>query len=515
LALLFMAQWFILFTPNTPAWDAAHYYGYARSMVFDGDLDITNELEYLSRGKPGFSRSAPTERLNEAGGVFSPFAIGTSLLFAPLVALLRPVAAAVGALTGEPAPPTGYGAIFILPLSLFSSLLGLLAFWASARVANKIVMSRWAAIAATGTMMAASPLLYYMYREPLYAHAATALVSTIVLVLWLDWDDDRSMPWQSAALGLAIGFATLVRWQQLIYIVLPIATTVARISRRPHDWPRQARRLAIVTISAVVVLTVQLCVWRLREGAWLTIPQGPSFIDWRSPFFVDVLVSSFKGAFTWWPLVIPSMIGLFMLARRQPRRAAPMILVLAAQIYIMGSIVDWYGGGGFGPRRLSGEIGILIVGFAYLLSAIPRAPRNLLAVALAIAFGIHQLILVAFFNGNAIGGEMTGWYPTPSGNILSLSDYLRQIVGFMQQSVKNPRLILSQPNSPLGLAIGGQLARSALLTVVVGGVTASLVFVTACVQNLITKNRLRQLAIISVPVIMFLVIALDWWVLRS
>ena len=41
---LFLLQWLFLFNPNAGVWDGAFYYAFARSPLFDQDLDLTNDL---------------------------------------------------------------------------------------------------------------------------------------------------------------------------------------------------------------------------------------------------------------------------------------------------------------------------------------------------------------------------------------------------------------------------------------------------------------------------------------
>ena len=115
------------------------------------------------------------------------------------------------------------------------------------------------------------------------------------------------------------------------------------------------------------MLTIQLSVWRVLYGHPLLVPQGGAFVDWRAPWMGHVVFSPFHGLLPWLPLSVPAIAGLIQLARRDPARSVPLLVAFVVQIYVNSSVRDWFGAGGYGARRFSNTLIILLVGYAYLL----------------------------------------------------------------------------------------------------------------------------------------------------
>jgi hypothetical protein len=160
----------------------------------------------------------------------------------------------------------------------------------------------------------------------------------------------------------------------------------------------------MVMLAFIIGLSPQLVIWRLSEGSWFVVPQGESFMVWLPVYLPQLLFSTYRGILAWMPLFFPALLGLTMLARRQPHHYLPLLLVLVAQVYVNASTPDWMGCGGYGPRRLSSELVIMIVGYSALLKSLSRYSPPLPHV-LNLGLIIHQLILFKFGLQEQLGGR--------------------------------------------------------------------------------------------------------------
>ena len=77
-----------------------------------------------------------------------------------------------------------------------------------------------------------------------------------------------------------------------------------------------------------------------------------------------------------------------------------MLLMLAFQVYVSGSVESWTVAGAFGQRRFVGATILLVVGIASLWQWVPRgAPRIALATVMALAVW-WNIGLMALFGAN-------------------------------------------------------------------------------------------------------------------
>ncbi len=334
LAVICLFQWAILFQDLNPTWDAAFYYSYARSLVFDGDLRIADDLVLsYPTASADFVSKAMDQVQTATGRVSSPFAIGSAILWLPLLVILRIVFFIAQSLGLGISELTGYEWFFAVSVGLLSAALAWLAFWIGYRISRKET-DKFSSLAATITLLFATPLLYYQYREPLYSHASSAFATALVVYFW--WRSYRFSPRynQAALLGALIGLAALVRWQQLIYLILPVVSTLwwwfalSREKKRA-EWVRGLLYLTVVGLFTAAVFSIQLVHWKITFGEWITVPQGSTFINWQAPYIWSVLLSSFRGLLPWMPGALLGTFGLVLLGRKNLRLALPLLAVLA------------------------------------------------------------------------------------------------------------------------------------------------------------------------------------------
>ncbi len=488
LLLVFLGQWLLLFRQATPAWDAAFYYAYARSVVFDHDLNIENDL-ILSY--PTTSADFAAKRLDqvrtETGHVASPFAVGSSLLWLPWLWVLRAAAHVSGGGSGS---LTGYEWGLVGSVALLSALFGYGAFCVAVRLAASQTSKRAAIISAV-TLMFTTPLLYYQYREPLYAHATSALVTGLVVLAWWRGQSGTRGPLQGVGLGGLIGLAALVRWQHMTYLALPVISTAWWWLDRPPGerrvrWRQGLGYLALVLIGALGLFSIQLAVWRLYYGSWIVVPQGSTFVDWKAPFLTPLLFSTYRGLFTWMPITLLAVMGLLALGRRQPRLALPLVAILLLETYVNGSTRDWFGGGGFGPRRFTGELVILVVGYAGLLQVLPKKASGWISAAVGLALTWHQWILLRFALIEGIGGRNLSMHPDFHWTEVRLATFIQQVAGHLPDLFRRPIDFLVLPGSPLDSLLNRAWPHQQAI-VLVGTLAAALVGMRAA--RWLTRRR--------------------------
>lgn len=464
-AIVFLAQWLLLFSAHVPEWDGAYYYAMARSLAFDQDLHLENDLTAAYPYVNDQYRASHLDRLDErrtvTGRIDVPFAVGVSILWSGVLVVMRPLLPLFIETTG---PVTGYEWPFIVTVATFSALCGAAAFWLGYVLSRKVVEEKWA-LAAAITLMFTTPLLFYQYRNPFYSHTTSALTVGLVVYAW--WHiRQRPLTWKAGVLlGGLIGISTLVRWQHWLYLALPALSAL-------WDWyvlPRTERSNAFkrllgygtaLGITALLIFFVQMVVWKLFYGSWIEVPQGSSFMVWVPLFLRPILFSPYRGILFWMPVAIFSFIGLLHLARQSPRSYVPLIVALLLEVYINSSTPDWFGGGGFGPRRFTSDLILLVLGYAGFLSfsshqlsrlKLPQGITNLLVLLPGIVLTWQHWILLRYGLPEKIGGRNLSMQPDFRWQESTWGEFGRQIMAHGGDLWSRPRDFLVFSHSPLAL----------------------------------------------------------------
>ena len=242
-----------------------------------------------------------------------------------------------------------------------------------------------------------TPLLFYMYVAPGFAHATSAFAVAAFVLAWLVVRDRWTVS-GLVVLGALAGLMAMVREQDAFVIVGP-AIDFAWSALRERRWRAAGPALAGAAAAALVYLP--------QAAAYLALNGrlGPSRLvsrkmTWTSPHAAGVLFSPEHGLFFWTPLALLAVGGLILLAARRPGPDAPahgasgtgdaarrigvgLLAILLLQVYVAGSVESWTVAGAFGQRRFVAMTAPFVIGLAVLAAHLARSKARAAAAVLA------------------------------------------------------------------------------------------------------------------------------------
>ncbi|HET9369492.1 MAG TPA: hypothetical protein VFO19_04570 [Vicinamibacterales bacterium] len=392
-------------TKRLYASDEVQYFSWLRSVAFDRDADFDNEYRHFyDTGvvrTDGFRETfLNDERLTEAGRRINFAPVGAAILWAPFYGLGHLAALATGA------PADGYSRPYVAAVAYASAVYGFLAVLLSAAFARRILGHglRASLIVAIGT-----PLLFYVYVAPPFAHAASAFAVSLFLVTWLYVR--QQWTWQGAlALGAIGALMAMVREQDLLFVAGP-AIDFLRSARQPATARPSMSTVAIAaiagTIAFVLAYTPQLFAYQSLNGHPGPTVYATRKMYWYSPHALGVVLSPEHGLFFWTPLAVIALAGLAIVAVGRIARDRPdaawlatlALMMFGLQVYISGSVDSWTVAGAFGQRRFVATTPLLTLGMAAWFAI--RAPLGRVALAIGVALCVWwNLGLMALFGTN-------------------------------------------------------------------------------------------------------------------
>jgi hypothetical protein len=364
--------------------DGVMNYIYVRSLVIDGDFDLTNEFEdfvpgkfqIIAAGARQFGR--PPDPSNEPGPAF---------FWAPAFILAHASVKILGWL-GVDIPADGYSYPYINAVSLSGFLWGFVAVVIAYQASKKYFDARLAAVAISAFWLS-STLYWYTVVAPTMPHATAAAAVSLFLYLWLKVRESPST-WTWIGLALAGGLILSMQRYNVFFFLAPLTTATGGLikSIRQRDLGISRRRVATLVVVGTAVLLTALPMllynfYYSREGSFLRI--GASTLRyWKDPHIGEFLFSSNHGLFAWTPAVYLAVFGLFLLFRKDARLAATLLFTLAGGVYLLSSNWDWYAGYAFGSRRMTEAFFIFALGFCAVMEAVLRKPRLLAAAGLSV-----------------------------------------------------------------------------------------------------------------------------------
>lgn len=439
--------------------DGVGHLVYLRSALFDGDLHFANEYAVWRVG----IEAAP---VTETGFVGNPFAVGSAILWLPFY-LLAHGTTWVGHLIDPLAfSLDGYSELYLGVPAFGSAVYGVAALALSYRTACRLVNKRAAAL---GTAAAAlgTPFIFYFLYGGLLSHIPSAFAVSLFLYVWLE---HRSAPsirsW--CLLGALGGLVALVRWQDAVWLIVPVADAFA------GRWERRNLHGHLLYLgAALLAFSPQLVVWHALYGFWFGLPQESAVIASLRPEVTKLLFSSHHGLFTHHPATVLAGVGLGALVARQRRVGGLLVLGMALEVWA-AAVHDVSGGVASGARRMVSCTPVFAAGFAALFDAATSRDAAVAAGRLAAS-------------GAAGSRGEASWYPsvvaatvacTGYSLLLMLGMLTRRLPGEAYTSfadlIRAAHSVVLSPGDALGATLEGPSLFAAtpalsLLWVLVGG----------------------------------------------
>jgi hypothetical protein len=388
-------------TPRIYSSDEIQYFAFLRSLWFDHDVSFDNEYQYFyDRGvarSEGFHETF-LERTTDTGRRINFGTIGCAILWSPFYLVGDAVARATGA------PVDGYSTPYVGAVAYGSAVYGFLALVLGVLCARRLGFNGFGAALA---VWLGTPLLFYMYVAPPFSHACSAFAVGLFTYVWLRIRDDWS-PRGLMALGAAAALMAMVREQDLFFVFGPALDLLWTAFNGKCQMPNAKRRLVAALAGGfafLVVFTPQAATYLILNGHLGPHASVGHKMNWMAPHALQALFSSEHGFFVWTPLALVSLAGLVASAvRRKDHVAICLLLMVALQVYVGGSVESWTVAGAFGQRRFVALTTTMVMGYAALADFAPLEagrvwPRRALTLATVLMVYWNLALTAEFATG--------------------------------------------------------------------------------------------------------------------
>src|SRR5215469_16123481 len=390
---------FVLTLPLLNPWvrgDGVGYYAYARAPLIEHNLDFTHDYQFANESfreaRCDENGNPKPEYRTRTGHLDNHFTVGPAMLWSPF--LLAAHAGVLLAITlGSHVAADGFSWPYRYAMAFATGFYGFLGLFLSFRLARKYVGPLWSFVA-TIAIWWASSLPVYMYFNPSWSHAHSAFVVALFLWYWDTTREHRNLT-QWLVLGVIVGLMLDVYYLNLMIVsvlVVEAAGQYLEIFRSGRSVASNfltlfTWHLLFSCIVLVMMLPTFLTRWIVYGGPFTTGYYSIRDFLWKSPVFLDVLISSNHGLLSWTPLAAFAIIGLLLFAIRLPKAGVPFFSALAAFYLFISYYPNWAGISSYGNRFFISVTPLFILGLAYFLERIAshfERPRATLVVSASV-----------------------------------------------------------------------------------------------------------------------------------
>ena len=372
---------FLLTLPLSNPWvrgDGVGYYAFARSMLIEHRLDFTRDWlaanTSFRMGRTDAQGNIAPAEYTATGHLDNHFSVGPAILWFPFLVVAHGSVLLWDRLGGQ-IPADGFSKPYRVAMALGTALYGFLALLISFVVARRYFAERWAFLATLGIWFASS-LPVYMYFNPSWSHAHSAFMVALFLWYWIRTRAARTWV-QWIVLGAIGGLMMDVYYVSGVLLLLPLLESLKGYwkARRGPEMGVAGRLFIGNVIFATLLVTAFLPTLVTKEiiyGSYAKSGYEHLWI-WTSPWLFKVCFSADHGLFSWTPIVMAAVVGLFFLRRYDRDLAVYSILVFAVVLYTIGCYKDWDGLSSFGNRFFVLLTPIFVLGLAGFFDSLERA----------------------------------------------------------------------------------------------------------------------------------------------
>ncbi len=359
--------------------DGFYYYAYGRSLLYDGDLDFSNEYDFYrsvqERKTLGDGYGFDENRLTRTGMSPNPWAVGMAFFLFPFFLAGAGAHLLISKFFMVSAVYAGYSFSEQFAWLFGSAFYGSVGVVIVYSILCKYVEGKIALLATMSTLLATN-LIYYVVIATWMAHGISFFIVSLYFYFWESTRQNRSL-WQWRILGILGGLCFLVRWQNVLFnVVIVVEWIILFYKSLKEITSRQYLKIVQSGICFIGGLFAgmlpQLLVWRSLYGNWLTYPQGGGMFEmyWYPHFLLTNLFSTGDGLFVATPLIIFSLIGLTFWCWHDRLVGVCFWIAFLSQIWINASVN--YSGASFGARKYVNCGLVFAVGLAALLKYGPK-----------------------------------------------------------------------------------------------------------------------------------------------
>ena len=227
--------------------------------------------------------------------------------------------------------------------------------------------------------------MWYTTGQPLMSHGYLFSLTAILLYVIVKWYKEATYL-RSFVIGLLYGLIILIRPTMIIFLIPFVLYDFHSgnfLKARLKLFLERKFHFLFMILIAFMIGLPQLLYWHKITGHWLYFSYNGERFFWDNPHILEGLIGFRKGWLIYSPIMILTIIGLFVMKGKEKVFKHATIITFLITIYVIWSWWSWWYGGSFGQRPLIDFYPLLALPFASTIQML-RLNFSKLKVAVAV-----------------------------------------------------------------------------------------------------------------------------------
>lgn len=394
--------------------DIKGYYAYLPALFINNDLKLEDLSVYEDENGLRI-----WYKQTEKGVRYIKYTIGTPILYAPFFGLGH----AYAGLTGQ--KQDGFSKPYLIALSMSSLFYLLLALIFLRRTLLFYFSDSVVALTLLVIFFGTNTWNYFTF-DACFSHAYSFSVITMFIytsILWLNTSKRKYALWSALLFGLMI----LIRPIDIIFILFPLLFNVSSVTKLKERFKFFYENKWSIVLSMIIVficLIPQFIYFKIISDQWFFYAYTDEGFFFNHPKILEAMFSFRNGWLLYSPLWIFSLIGLFMVKKKNMGTSIPIFLIFLIYTWVISSWWCWWYVG-FGNRAFINLYPFLSFPLAIFITYIIQKKwwwKTMFGVVLIIGLTLSIFQTLQFNNGaihydsmskRAYTDSFLRWRPTP------------------------------------------------------------------------------------------------------
>jgi len=345
-------------------WDGSHYYFWARSLLFDHDINFKNDLLFYNNLPLTDRQTLLSQTLTQAGLYPNKYSIGWSIFTIPAFGLGY-IFLILFKIIGHQYQADGYTFPFQLSIGITHLFYGYLSIFLLYKTLVTKTENKNIAIASAVLAWMASPLTFYQTADLTMSHNVTFLSLISLFYYTQKIENSNNINNRGFLLiGIISSLLILCRPQACIYLLYPLTI----IFKSPG---RKIYKTFYFFLPLIIFGAIQFILYYQLNGTLTLYSYKGETFNFSAPNLFLYLFDSFHGAFYWHPLLLLSIITTPWVLKKENDKTLITCLIISVfiNIYINASWHSWWFGASFGQRALEGTLILQAIALAYFIQS--------------------------------------------------------------------------------------------------------------------------------------------------
>lgn len=409
--------------------DGIYYWAYTRSIYFDHDLVITNELAHHYSHEGNNSINTDENKLNfNSKNIYpsnyrQPPGVSISWLpfffIADIIVRLLSVLGFIIAVNGY----SDYYQIIVGLGNIIFIIIGMIFLY-------KLIRSFYEkkiAVLSVFTILLSTNLFYYSSIDIVNSHPFSFMLSCLFFFIWNRTITKRKL-YEWLMLGILLGLLTSTRNQDITLGSILAFEILYKLHKSRHESflfiKKTIKDLLMITSGFIIGLFPQIYLWKIVHGNFLMIPYGGlSSFNFTNPHILEVFMNYKTGFLYYSPIIILAISGLLII-RNKSFIVIALLTSLVIQYYLIASWNGWQQGESYGIRMFISSMPIFTLGLSEIIkNSIKFLSFNKINIICS-SFIIYNFITILIFQLLIQGETFDGTKNTQSHSLTKISTIL-------------------------------------------------------------------------------------------